>query len=611
MGDVTGDLRISVLGPVRAWRDGAELDLGTPQQRAVLAALVLREGRHATRDALIDAIWGDDPPRTAALTIRTYISRLRQALGDDAIVTANGGYLLRLESASLDLAEFGAAVARARTATDQETAAQALREADDAWQGPPLADIPGAYADGQRARLDRERQAARAERLRLDVDSHRVGAAVTELTDLVGRYPLDESLRGLFMLGLYRTGRQAVAIEQYQQISALLADELGLDPGPGLREIYKRILDGEPTAVAPALTPAVAAAPEQLPIGIQDFVGRSDLIDRLTKSLLADGTSAPVAGLTGLGGMGTSTLAIHIAHRIRPAFPDGQLYADLRGVAEVGAVLAGFLRAYGVTAVPHQLTERAALWRSVTCGRRVLVLLDHARSAEQVNLLLPAGAGSAVLVTGSRRISGLTGARWFRMPVFTPQESLELFRRVVGRPRVDAEIPAALRFADACSNLPLAVRLGAERLAARPGWPIEAIGDRLRVEMRQPVAVHEDCVRVEAPFERDLAALRAADPMTAVAFALAALPDRDELTVDEVARLLDLPEAEAERLMEELVDAHLIEPADYQHYRYLDIVRWFARRKAIATHAPAYREAVLARLDDQRATIRRRALRVV
>lgn len=585
------DLRISVLGPVRAWRAGAELDLGTPQQRAVLATLALREGRHASRDALIDAVWGDEPPRTAVLTLRTYVSRLRQVLGDQVIITGNGGYLLRPESASLDLADFTAAVSRARAAADDpETAAQALREADDAWQGPPLADIPGAYAIGQRARLERERQAARDDRLRLDVDSHRVGAAVTELSDLVGEHPLDESLRGLLMLGLYRTGRQAAAIDEFQRISALLADELGLDPGPGLRDVYKRILDGEAT-----ISSSGATVPEQLPIGIRDFVGRADLVDRITRLLLADGPGAPVVGLTGLGGSGSSALAVHVAHRIRPAFPDGQLYADLRGTADEGAVLAGFLRAYGVAAIPPGLIERAALWRTISYGKKIFLLLDHAQSAEQVRSLLPAGSGSAVIVTGGRRLPGLPVTSWIRMPVFTPQESLDLFRQVTGRRRVDAETTAALRFADACSNLPLAVRLGAERLAARPDWPISAIGERLRVEMRQPVALHEDCLRVEEPFERELALQ---SPLAATAFALAGLPDGDEITVGAVARLLDLPETEAERVMEQLVDAHLVEPGGYQHYRYLDIVRWFAHRKAFATLSPARRDAALSRLAD-------------
>ncbi|SNY74112.1 AfsR/SARP family transcriptional regulator [Paractinoplanes atraurantiacus] len=584
-------LRIQVLGPVRAWAGDEELDLGTPQQRAVLTALALREGRQATLEALIDAVWGEDPPRTSALTLRTYVSRLRQALGADVIATVNGGYLLRLGPGTLDLADFTAAVARARAAREageQCRAAQAFQRADGMWRGPALADVPGPYAAAQRVRLDRERRAATEERLALDVESAGAAAAVTELSALVEQHPLDEGLSALLMVGLYRTGRQAMAVAEFQRIRELLADELGLDPGAALRGAYQRILAGEPASRPDD------PAPAQLPPGIRDFVGRADLIDRVTDLLVADGLSAPAVGLVGLGGVGTSTLAVHLAHRLRERFPDGQLYADLR---EDRGVLPGFLRALGVpsTEVPDDAASQAALWRTVSHGRRLLVVLDHARTPGQLKVLLPAGSGSAAIVTGSRRLPSTSVTRWISVPAFDPDDSVELFRRVAGRDRVDAEREAALRFAAACSHLPLAVRLGAERLAARPSWSVAAIGDRLRVEMRQPVALHEDCVRVEAPFERDLAALRAGDPLAAAAFARVATADDDEITVATAARLLDVPETEAERRMESIADAHLVEPAGYQRYRYLEIVRWFGRRQAIAAHTPAHREAVVTR----------------
>ncbi|XVV10006.1 BTAD domain-containing putative transcriptional regulator [Actinoplanes sp. CA-131856] len=585
-GDVTA-LRIQLLGPVRAWAGDEELDLGTPQQRAVLAALALREGRQATLEALIDAVWGEDPPRTSALTLRTYVSRLRQSFGADTIVTVNGGYLLRLGPGALDLADFTAAVTRARAAREageQCKAAQAFQNADGLWRGPALADVPGPYAAAQRVRLDRERRAATEERLALDVASGNPGAAVTELSALVEQHPLDEGLSALLMLGLYRTGRQAMAVAEFQRVRELLADELGLDPGQALRDVYQLILSGEP---APRTDEPVAASPEQLPPGLRDFVGRANLIDRVTGLLLADGLSASSVGLVGLGGVGTSTLAVHLAHRLRHRFPDGQLYADLRDGND-NAVLPGFLRALGV-AVPDDPAEQATLWRTVSHGRRLLVVLDHARTAEQLNVLLPAGSGSAAIVTGGRRVPGTSITRWISVPPFDPDDSVELFRRVAGRDRVDAEREAALRFAAACSHLPLAVRLGAERLAARPTWSVAAIGERLRVEMRQPVALHEDCLLVEAPFERELAALHATDPFAAVAFGLVALSDESEITVAAAARLLDRPETEAERLMESMADAHLVEPAGYQRYRYLEIVRWFARRQAAAAPTPAVR----------------------
>lgn len=584
-------LRITVLGPVRAWAGGTELDLGTPQQRAVLAALALREGRQATTEALTDAVWGAEPPRTSALTVRTYISRLRQSLGVDTIGTVNGGYLLRLDPGALDLPDFTAAVARARAARDSGRhgpAVEAFREACELWRGPALADVPGPYAVSQRLRLERERDAAVEERLAVEVGTDRAAVAVTELSALVEQRPLDEGLSALLMLGLYRTGRQAMAVAEYQRIRELLADELGLDPGSALRDVYRQILGGEPAPVA--VTPVWR--PEQLPPGIRDFVGRAELIDRVTGLLTADGVSAPAVGLAGLGGVGTSTLAIHLAHRLRCEYPDGQLYADLRAGHDQ-PVETGFLRACGVPAadIPDDPVQRAALWRTVAHGRRLLVVLDHVTRPEQLRLL-PAGAGSAAIVTGSRRVPGTPVTRWLTVPAFDPADSVELFRRIAGRDRVDAEHAAALRFAEACSHLPLAVRLGAERLAARPTWSVSAIGERLRVEMRQPVALHEDCIRVEAPFERDLAVLRAAEPLAADAFGLVALADDPEITVAAAARLLDLPETATERLMELMVDAHLVEPAGYQRYRYLEIVRWFGRRQALAARAVASGAAI-------------------
>ncbi|BCY11736.1 AfsR/SARP family transcriptional regulator [Actinoplanes sp. L3-i22] len=616
-------LRISVLGPVRAWRGDDELDLGAPQQRVVVSVLALREGRQATLDALIDAVWDGDPPRTATLTLRTYISRLRQIFGTDVIETVNGGYRMRLEPTALDLTAFTAAVTRARTARDSGdhgAAARAFHRAERLWHGSALADVPGAYAAAQRVRLERDRHTATEERLALDIGTDRAGTAVTELTALTEKHPLDEGLSGLLMLGLYRTGRQAAAITEYQRIRTRLADELGLDPGAALRDVHQRILTGEavPALAAPVWDQPPATVPEQLPLAIKDFVGRTDLIEQLTGVLVTDLPGAPLVGIVGLGGIGTSALALHVAHRIRPDFPDGQLYADLRGErnrpADAGVVLTGFLRAFGVASadIPEDLAERSALWRTVTCGRRLLLLLDHAQTREQVRPLLPAGTGSAVLLTGGARIPELPVTQWVSLSPFEPEESVELFRRVAGRERVDTEYQAALQFAAACSHLPLAVRLGAARLAARPAWSVASIGERLRVEMRQPVAVHEDCIRVEAPFERDLATLQVADPLAAVAFGLVALVDDDEVTIDTAARLLDLPETEAERLMETMVDAHLVEPTGYQRYRYLDIVRWFARRKAIAAHTVAYREAVLGRLGRPiPASLPKRSLRAV
>ncbi|WP_326557698.1 AfsR/SARP family transcriptional regulator [Micromonospora sp. NBC_01796] len=616
---MTHQPRFSVLGPVRAWRGDVELDLGSPQQRAVLAALLLREGSQATITELIDALWDVDPPRAASGTVRTYLYRLRRVLTTgapdpaDVIESVGGGYTLRVGPEDLDYRRFRELVAGAaadRADGDLAGAAASLRSAEALWQGSALAGVPGPYAQSQGMRLESLRRAAIEDRLAIDLDLGRHSEAVTELSALVADEPLCERLRQLLILALYRSGRKADALASYREVRRLLGDELGLDPGRALQDLHQRILTGDPTLLIPAdrRTPATAApvparppvppVPAQLPADLADFTGRVEIMRTVTTALSAV-DRAPVVGLVGLAGVGTSTLAVHAAHAVRDRFPDGQLYLDLRGPdeepVEARQALGSFLRAYGVgpDSHPDSLAERAALWRTVLDGRRVLMVLDHARDAEQLRHLLPASPGSAVIVTADRRMAGVPAARWSTVDAFRPDESLALMERVAGADRVRAEPEPARRYAEICSHLPLAVRLAAARLAARPEWSVAAIEDRLRVEIRQPVALHEDCIAVEVPFERAYGQL---DPRQATAFCLAALPDGPDLDLAAVASLLDLPPYEAERVMESLADVHLVETGPYQRYRYQSVVRWFARRKALLVCGSAQREEALARL---------------
>ncbi|MBL7257183.1 BTAD domain-containing putative transcriptional regulator [Paractinoplanes lichenicola] len=603
------DVRYSVLGPVRAWRGDEELELGSPQQRTVLAVLLLHEGRAATADTLISAVWGDESPRTAMLTLRTYVFRLRKVLGESAIRTVAGGYALSLEPDALDAAVHARAVARARGDV------AALAEADALWQGDPLADIAGAWASRQRVRLQGQRQAAVRERIALDLAAGRAGAAVTELTGLVAAHPLDEELRGLLMTALAGSGRQALAVTQYHEIRTLLAHELGLDPSPDLQRAYHRLLNparpaspdsGSLLSALPIESPPAAAhspaarlvVPAQLPAPVRDFVGRADLLNRLSAVLTRDSTTtvpsastglpgaASIVGIVGIGGAGASALAVHVAHRIRPAFPDGQLYADLRG-SDAGQVLAGFLRAFGITgdSIPADLTERAALWRSVADGRRILVVLDHATPQDQPDLLLPVTAGAAAIVTGGRRLPDLAVDEWATVPPFAPEESVQLLSFVIGAARVRAERAAALRLAEMCSHLPIAIRMGAERLHARPNWTLAETVERLRAELDHPVVVHGDCRRVYEPLERRLDEVHASAPRAVEAFELGTLLGEPEVALADVASLLGLPDIEAEHLLDDLVDAHLLEPVGFRRYRYLDALRRLAQRRLAARSA--------------------------
>ncbi|MDX2881288.1 AfsR/SARP family transcriptional regulator, partial [Streptomyces ipomoeae] len=242
------ELRFSVLGPVRAWRGTEPLQTGSPQQRALLAALLLREGRTATASELIDALWGDDPPSQALAAVRTYASRLRKALSADVLVSESGGYAIQgLSGGSLDLAvaqDLAADAEKAKNSGDLYQARQLLNKALGLWDGEVLASLPGPYAETQRARLDEWRLQLTEARLDMDLEQGCHAEAVSELTALTAAHPLRERLRELLMLALYRSGRQAEALAVYADTRRLLADELGVDPRPGLRELQQRILQG-------------------------------------------------------------------------------------------------------------------------------------------------------------------------------------------------------------------------------------------------------------------------------------------------------------------------------------------------------------------------------
>ena len=618
---MTPRVRFCVLGPMRAWLDDQEVDLGSPQQQATLAMLLLREGRLTLSTELIAAIWGDDPPRAAAGTIRTYISRLRRSLdsGDGparvGIDSLGGGYALRLPAGALDLADFRDHVNRARQArkdADPLTAATALRAAIALSTGTPLAGVPGPYAEAQRAALLQSLLTARAHRLTAELELGHHAEATAELTMLAVEHPLREQFRELLMLALYRSGRQAEALEVFQSVQHQLADELGIDPGPRLQTLHLRILEGDPKLLGPEPTrptsppsaagpvmaaaterrrgPAAAATPHQLPADLADFTGRDRMLAELTHTLTRPGT-VPIVAVAGMGGVGKTALAIHVAHLVRERFPDGQVFVPLdaltRHPADPHEALGNLLRAFKIPedAIPDTPGQRAALWRTTLSGRRVLIVLDDARDSDQVRDLLPATPGCAVILTGRRRILDLAGSDWRTLDVFTPDEALELFGRMAGHARVQAEPEAATRLAEACSRIPHAVRLAGARLVARPQWTLADIARRVAEEMSQLTTHYDDCIAVAKPFARGYKQL---DAEQARAFRLLAVPVSGEISTAAAAAILEVPEDVAESLLESLANVHLIEARTRGRYRYYSLVRLFGRYLAYTEdQAPA------------------------
>ncbi|NDK26671.1 tetratricopeptide repeat protein [Streptomyces sp. TR1341] len=607
-------LRFGVLGPVRAWRGEEVLATGSPQQRALLAALLLREGRTATAAELIDALWGPEPPSQALAALRTYASRLRKVLDPGVLVSESGGYAIRgLGEGALDLAQaqdLGAEAEKARGTGDLTRARALLNEALDLWDGEPLAGVPGPYAETQRVRLEEWRLGLLESRLDMDLEQGCHAEAVSELTALTAAHPLRERLRELLMLALYRSGRQAEALAVYADTRRLLAEELGVDPRSGLRELQQRILQADPALAEPsapvAEPPAAPVRPAQLPASVPDFTGRASFVDELSAVLASavetEGSVMAVSAMAGIGGVGKTTLAVHVAHRARASFPDGQLYVDLQGAgprpAEPETVLGSFLRALGTadSAIPDSLEERAALYRSVLDGRRVLVLLDNAKDAAQVRPLLPGTEGCAALVTSRVRMVGLAGAHLVDLDVMSPDEALALFTRIVGAERVTPERDAALDVVAACGFLPLAIRIAASRLAARRTWTVSVLAAKLADERRRLDELQAGDLAVKATFELGYGQL---DRVQARAFRLLGLADGPDISLAAAAAVLDLPLESTEDLLESLVDTSLLESAAPGRYRFHDLVRLYARACAERDEQPpSERGAAMSRLLD-------------
>jgi DNA-binding SARP family transcriptional activator len=631
--------------------------MGSPQQQAMLATLLLRPGRSAGTDELIEALWGDQSPNQAKAILRTYAWRWRKVFcgdsaagGTEILVSVSGGYQVDLPEQAVDATRAELLAARAEQARSAERlheAADLLRQAVALWQGEPLAGVPGPFAERQRQRYGELRLSLVEQRIALDLTLGRAAACTPELTALTAEHPLRERLHGLLMQALARTGRQGEALTLYQEVRRRLARELGVDPGPELTAVHAAVLEGgvpevatappsgmearRPTRGAPAphLTGHMSdhtsrsrgeratdrsadhaadravrrqpPVPAQLPPQEPDFVGRGGLVLDLCAALSdAKRTAPPVLALSGMGGVGKTALALHLAHRSRASFPDGQLYVDLRGntgsVADAEQVLGDFLCALGVapSELPERAAARSALFRSIADRRRLLMVLDNAASAAQVRPLLPGAASCAVVVTSRMRLAGLPVTAQPDIGVFEPLEALRLLRSVVGDARVDAEREAAAELVESCGHLPLAVRIVAMRLAARSSWTVRALTGRLADERRRLDELRVGELTVSAAFELGYSRLTEAQ---AEAFRLLGAADGAEFGLASAAALLDTGLACAEELLESLVDVAMLESPAENRYRHHGLLRDFARRLSERI-APGEERAAGARLLD-------------
>ncbi|MFE0524301.1 BTAD domain-containing putative transcriptional regulator [Streptomyces sp. NPDC058954] len=661
-----------MLGPVRAWHVDRELDLGSPQQRAVLAALLLRRGHPVSLAELVDAVWGVEPPAAAVSVLRTYVSRLRKVLepgrGPEdpprTIVSVGDGYRARVPEQALDLAVFErrtAEAAKAVAAGEESTAAQLLHDALDGWPGAALAGVPGPLAESERARLAEERLSALENRLDLDVRLGRHGQVIAELMSLAGEHPLREELCRLLMLALYRSGRQAEALAAYRGTRATLVTELGIEPGAPLRELHARILAtdaslnvGDParpmagetppqepqasvtpqqrqtrpssTSAAQATAPASPApqtkTPEpsarrpayaprlaQLPADLPTFTGREAELKATLGMLPLDG-SAPatlvISAIGGMAGVGKTTLAVHLAHRVADRFPDGQLCVNLRGFDPTGSVMSSheairvLLDALGVPPqrLPAGLEAQTALYRSVLAERRVLILLDNARDAEQVRPLLPGSPGCFVIVTSRNQLTGLVageGAHPLTLNQLTPAEAHEFLARRLGATRLEREPGAVDEIISRCALLPLALAVVAARAATHPDFPLSAIAEELRDsdDSLDAFAGDDITIDVRTVFSLSYEALSAS---AARLFRLLGLHAGPDLSSPAAAALAGLTPRETRGLLVELTRAHLLTEYFPGRYTLHDLLRVYAAERVRAEETPRDRDLAVERM---------------
>jgi DNA-binding SARP family transcriptional activator len=488
-------MRFSVLGPLLAEADdGTPLLLARPSQRSTLAVLLLHAAHPPTRTSLIDALWGDHPPADAETALRVRMREVRRALAAPGrLVTHPLGYQIMIEPGELDVASFRSLAAHGRAALDScstEDAARLLEQACSLWRDPPLADLPDTPRMSMLATglLEQRRD---AEELLIDArlalgQHHEVLARAREC---IAADALREHPHVQLMLALYRCGQKTAALAAYTRLREMTVREFGQDPGPEAQALLRQILTDSPNLMFKPRLAVVSAATRpawtpvcQLPAAPADFSGRVAAIEALARRM--PGADLAVIVITGPPGSGKTAFAVKAAHLASGAFPDGQLYAALGGPSrdrQPLAILGELLRSLGVPAgrVPDDLGERAALYRSLLAGRRVLVLADDAATAAQVRPLMPGTAGSAVLVTSGSCLADLEGASRLSMTGLSADEAVALLGKIAGERRVAAEPAAAAAIVSACTGLPLAVRIAGARLAANPSWRLADLADAM------------------------------------------------------------------------------------------------------------------------------------
>jgi DNA-binding SARP family transcriptional activator/tetratricopeptide (TPR) repeat protein len=616
-----------LLGRLEAEHDGQLVELGRRRERCLLGVLLLEPNATVPADRLVELLWDGDAPPSARANLHTHVSRLRARLDPDGdggrgvrLPSRDGGYLVEVDPHRVDAHRFRGLVQRARGVPAERV--DLLRPALALWRGPVLADVASPRL---RERIAAELTELRMSAAELVVDAE-LGAGrhrelIGELFTLGAEHPYRERLAGQLMLALYRSDRYADALMVYQRLRERLCDDLGVDPGPELRDLNAAMLrrDARLTESGPATSPATGEAtaaatapaperiPRQLPAAARLFTGRVDELAAMTKTLTGETDRDTTVVISAIGGAGKTWLALHWAHQNLDRFPDGQLFVNLRGFDPAGqptppeTVLRGFLDALGVApaAVPADLDAQIGRYRSLTSGRRMLIVLDNARDAGQVTPLLPGSATCTVLVTSRNRLAGLV-SRYGALPVpvdmLDAAQSRELLARRLGEERLAGEPEAVATLVSGCAGLPLALGIAASRAAFAARLPLATIAAELRDATTRLGAFDEDDpeANLRAVLSWSYAALT---PPRARVFGLLGSAVDTDIGLPAAAALTGLPTAEVTTILHALERVSLVQQQRPGRWRMHDLVRLYAAERADADPT-IDRTAALRRLVD-------------
>lgn len=611
-------VRIQVLGDFSVLVAGRDVTPSAPKLRQILAVLVLRFNEVVHLEALVDEVWGDRPPRNAAAALHTYVYELRRELFAEVpagatrfLQTRQQGYLAHVPAEEIDMTVFERLVADGGTALSDGDAARArehLAEALSLYRSQALGNIRcGELLAGHVTRLEEVRLRALEMRVEADLQLGRHHEVIGELKAIVAGQPFHEGFHAELMLALHRAGRRNEALDTYQVLRRRLVEELGIEPGQTVQRLQRALVSTD-AVLEPAIRPRVftsprAIPPAQLPRDIPDFTAREPFLRTAHARLTADRHrgAIPILSIRGMPGVGKTAAAVHLAHAVRDSFPDGQLFARLGGTdatpAGAAELAALFLRGCGMAAtdVPACPAERTAALRTWSADRRALVVLDDAASADQVQALLPGGAGCAAIVTSRVPLYELPGVEISELTPFDVEDGRKLLARILGEQRVAEEPAAAIEIVRMIGGLPLALRLIGQRLTAFPGMRLGAFLATLSQTLKaQPLSalstVGLDLHAALASSHRKLS------DQDRRAFRLLSMLGDGEFSAREAARVLLVDLVTAELALLRLADAHFVQvrAGTSAEHRYVlhSVMRAFAL-ECLVTDSPP--------IDDQTA----------